>query len=301
MNTRTTALFALLCTTLISACNTPVDQFVEQTVETKLGTQATMHGQVNFTHTTYFTAYRTECDRVVCGYDQEYRCDTVTRCHSPLGALDASSLELASLGLSDIALDRPHPRDPGHPPPRGPVDRDPPGGGGGRPHPRDPGDHDRDRCYTERVCGYESVPRYCDTNCREVPYTDSRTQQMGSPVIIKLVGISDEDLKKVKSLNLGVKTNDKFQEAIRNIKKAPKKLRDAFKNLKAEDRTLVVLVAKGYRLREGQDFLRLADNFKAGDQVMIELQVEPTGGSKEVHSALGSTVDFPALHTSTQE
>jgi hypothetical protein len=129
-----------------------------------------------------------------------------------------------------------------------------------------------------------------------VPYTASKTTKTESPVTIRLTG--SIPAKAIKELALGVKTNGKFQSLLDNPASQPKELQEVLKGILKTDRTLLMLKAKGLRLKPGQNFLALSPDFKAGDAVQIEVAVEPIGSKKDVISVLGSPTDLPALQTS---
>ncbi|HLE00663.1 MAG TPA: hypothetical protein VJB59_10420 [Bdellovibrionota bacterium] len=160
-------------------------------------------------------------------------------------------------------------------------------------------DHGVDQCSTYETCGYESVPRYCEVNCRQEPFTDSSTSRTISPIIVNLHGVDAKDAKKIKEVALAVKTNHKFREALQNQENQHKKARSVLKSLNQDANTILVLKAKGYRLSPQENFLSLATDFNKGDKVVIHVNVESTGSKETAYSGLGSKDDFPELHTSS--
>lgn len=238
----------------LSACREIdfMDPFVEQSVEIEAvdsdkntSGALEMAGELVFTHTQYTRRERTECDRVICGYDEVYRCHRRERCFR--------------------------------------------------------GEDGKRRCEPYRDCGYESEPRFCDTNCRNVPYWDSETFRSTSNILVRVKGVPQESWDDIEEIMLGARTNSKFQEAMEKPSTQPEKIQAVLKQLEKTDKTVLLLKAKGFRLRASQDFLKLPENFDSGDPVTIELDVEPTGSGKTEISAIGSEVNFPDLHTSSSD
>ena len=227
-----------------------------------------MKGNIVFQHTTYFTNYREACDTEVCGYTHE------RVCHYAMTIVDT--------------------RGPGH---DGPIDTRGPGHDHDGPiDTRDPGR----RSDPVEICETVEVPQYCRVNCRNVAFEDSTTSDIKSPVVVTIKGVSADQSKKFKELMFGVKTNSQFQDAMVNPGKRPAKAKALFDQVSKDDKTIIVLRAKGFKLRAGQNFLNLASDFKAGDAVAIDLEVESAGESGTVFSAAGTSVDFPELHTSSR-
>jgi len=216
---------------------------IEATSEESADTLA-MEGRLKFTDTYHFTSYRTECDQVVCGSEEVYRCEETEDCRtSPNGHYV---------------------------------------------------------CRKQETCGYETVPQYCDVNCREVPYADSSRSHTYSQIGVKLVGVTQEQAKNIKEIALGVRTNGKFQKLVAQLADAKPAVQALFRDVHADSNTLVALKAKGFRLKAGQDFLRL-NGFTRGANVEITLEVEPTGTDKVETSVLGSSENFPELKTDSWE
>jgi hypothetical protein len=287
----------------------PLKNYVEETVKLKSVSQVSpsqlvVSGDLTFRHTHYWTAYRTECDTQICGYDNIYRCHPYTHCEPD----------------HDLDGDDHHGGDGDHH--GGGGGHYPPGGGGGGAHYPPGGGHGggpghgprvmseaevqdviasgtQGACYTRDVCGYESVPRYCQVNCRQVPYTESNTVKIESPVAVRVTLAGGAAIRQdaIQSLQIGVKPTGKFVEAFNNPSMRPKHYEYLFDSLHPADRTLVVLAGNGIRLANDQNFLVLPPNFRAGDPVSIELQLVPGGGQNQV-SAVGTAADFPVLNTS---
>lgn len=247
-----TAILMVMAASMVG-CDNPMEDYVQETVELSVdqvrddGKRLTLEGDLTFKHTSYWTEYRTECDRVVCGSEREYRCHTRTRC---------------------VRRD-------GH----------------------------KETCTTYRDCGYEDVPKYCDTNCRQIPYTESSTRKTVSPVKIDMTRKDGGGVRKnrIDGLYFGVNTNAKFRDAIDHPSSQPEGTEFLFRDLTRDDDTLLVLKAKGYRLAAGQSYLRLPEDFKAGDVIRMNVLIERTGDSDDtIYSAVGSVDQFPELHTSSQ-
>ena len=320
----------LLLSAGLAACDSnPLKDYVEQSVELKTSSKtssADQVGQLVFTNTRYWTSYRHVCDTQICGYDSQYVCHTRTRCDHDL---HLNSTVVAS--LSEFQRDHDdhggghgddhgghggggngggHGDDHGgnnggghgggddH---GGPGGDDHGGHGGGDDHGGHGGDdHGHDHCETYEDCGYEQVPRYCDVNCREEPYTESSTTKTVSPVVARIRGITGSNKNaQVTGLWLGAATNAKFQQAFSDYSARPKGLESLFNLFKRSDKTLLVMQAKGLELVQGQDFLNLSSNFSRGDTIQLNVTVRETSSTSKQVSAVGTNEALPNLSTSS--
>ena len=260
---------SLLCLGLAGCGDVDLKPFFGQVLQFKTGDAQKLTNQsvqvssaVKFTHTRYFPNYRTECDSEVCGYNISEDCTPITRCTG--GSQECTPIErCTSAGCHTDQVCRSSPPD----------------------------------CSTDYVCRTVSTPRYCDVNCREVPFQDSVSTDTLSPVTLTVSGSSDI-LDNIKQLELGVKGNSELARLIQNPQQRPKDSAPLFESLSASDKSVMVLRAKGLRLVRGQNFLSLPAHFKRGDSIKIDLQVESAGVKDEILSSVGSETDLPDLQTS---
>lgn len=141
-----------------------------------------------------------------------------------------------------------------------------------------------------RECHWEEYPRYCHGNCRwETRYRSVR-HSYHSRILAEIEGYA---AGKIQELTLGVETNADFQEALRNPDKRPSDYKEWFDKLRATDRTLLAMKAKGLELVPGDDFVRLPDNFRLGDDILLKLRVRPTGSDDSVSSVIGTANRLP--------
>jgi hypothetical protein len=259
----------------------PLGPLVERVVEANQKTEKALYSSVDFTLVENYVEYVRQCDKVQCGTDYREVCDRDRVCSPPTTT--------CSPGRNVCT-------------PGGQVCR------------RDPRTGRRYCSYVPGTCRWEPgycstipgvcrdiiigcrqvpVPRYCDTNCREVPVAKSRTREVTSPVKVTFQGVSNTDA--IKAVMIGFKTNGRFDAAISDPALRPEGFENLFDSLAKEDKTVVILKAKGYELVDEQLFLKLPENFKAGDPIQLELQVRPTGSRKTTFSAVGTTEDIPAF------
>ena len=282
-----------------SGCNSlNVSDYVDQAVSAKSTAPGSYQGNLEFHQTTFFTNYRQQCDTQICGYEQQQVCHPVTDCdggvyaeHSSMeGHGGGGGGEHGGGGGGGFGGGHPGGGDDHH----GGGD-DHHGGGGGGYIPPGP------VCHTRQDCDWESVPQYCQVNCQQVPFQDSKTDAIESPVVVQIIGTSGA-LPRIESIELGVKTNGKFQTALSNPGSLPKSARGAFQGLSSGDRTVLVMKAKGLKLVSATDWLNLPADYKPGNQVIISVKVEDSGSLKdEIVSSVGSTTDFPALDFSLNQ
>lgn len=291
----------------LGACNSadkPLKDFVARTVKLEYANGNTFNGTLTFEKTTYYTELENECDRVVCGYQPETTCDYATICDDQVA--DMASTDLASEarpgggggggGMHGGPGGGGGDHDGGHGP--GGFPGGPGGHGGGGDHDGDHdggwhGGHGGGWCRTVPVnCRTWDEPLYCDTNCRQVPVQRSKTEEVNSTVTAYVSGTADP---KSLDLALGVKTNDAFQNALANASARPKDSDYLFTQLNKDDRSLLILNSEKYVLTPGQNFLQLPANFKQGDPIELNIQVE-SASNPNAYSVLGSPVDVPALN-----
>jgi hypothetical protein len=278
------AALALAC--LLSACDPNVEKllnpYVEDAVKVRAESagQTVLKGAIPFKHTEYFTSYRQVCDREVCGYEREQRCYTrehctgsTPSCHTVCHNVPDTVCRTDSNGQEHCSTTT-----------RRECSES--CSGGGR------------VCTPYTDCDWVTVPRYCDVNCRQVPYQDSRTYDRSSQVTVTVKGTGSVPNGKILGFTLGVHTNNAYQGLFNAQVQKPKEIQELLKTLSPQDKTLLLLKSEGYQLVGGQRFLELAPDFKAGDPVSIEVNVEPASNASNKLSGLGSGTAFPALHTS---
>lgn len=234
------AAFASVSLLAFSACNTPLEDYVAETVKLEATRSTTtgetlLRGSLDFERKYTVTRYHQVCDSYVCGYDSHEACYNVPRCRTVDGQ------EVCE------------------------------------------GSH--------RECESVSEPRYCETNCRNEPYTEVETETTTSPVVAKIVGA---DAANVETLWLGVETNGKFEQAIKNVSQLPSDDRALFENLREGHQNLLMLEGKGIKLSADQDFLKLADDFRPGQLIELEVNVTSSGSGTQ-KSAAGTSKKLPNL------
>jgi hypothetical protein len=263
---------------LFSACNNndPLKDFVEQDVKLDVkaaGSQVLGTGKLNFTEVSYSTSYRTVCDHYECGGYE-------TRCYG--GGTYCSGGHQVCSGGRQVCT---------------PVRRCT--GSGCTTdsvcHTESGGCHTEGQyCRTEpRDCRNEYVSRTCSTNCRNEPYQIRHETKIPSAVTVTLKGVADAGA--VQGLHLGVKSGSRFIQAFENASMRPKGYEYLWNGLASTDKTLLVSASKGVKLSAGQTFLTLPSGFKPGDAVNVEALFEPSGSQDAQVSAVGTSVDFPAL------
>jgi hypothetical protein len=282
--TRAGAMLAVLSfCTVFTACNNtdPLKDFVEQDVKLNVksaGSQVLASGSLNFTEVYYTTDQETVCDHVECGGYQ-------TQCYGG-GEVCSGGRQVCTGGGqvctpvrrctgSGCTEDQVCHTEPGSCHTEGEV------------------------CRTEPpVCSQVYVSRTCDTNCRLEPVTHEHDDTITSPITVSLKGVTNAG--DVQGLHLGVKTNSKFVAAFDDPTQRPKGAEDLWNSLSKTDKTILVGAAKGLKLAPNQNFLVLPADFKPGDAVSIEAQFEPSSNSGTGLSAVGTSVDFPALEFNRQ-
>ena len=290
MNTFSKTALALSLALTVASCKNvekEVNNYAERTVKLEAVSTDAASGAVNFAGKIPFvnrhsyTAYKTECDQQICGYDTRNVCTPVEHCSgSPTCTTtdvcrdvpdsvchqNANGTESCTHTTRRVCTPVQHCSG-------GPV------------------------CHTTSVCRLEQFPRYCSVNCREVPYTAVDTQDRASAVSVKIKGIqTDAKDSGISQVFLAVRTNEQFRKDVADPANAPKDLQAVLKTLAKEDNTLLVVSAKNYMLVGGQTFLNLPTDFAAGKPVSIEVQVQSVS-DKNAISALGTPVNFPALQT----
>lgn len=215
-------------------------------------------GSTTTDNTRYFTNYKTVCDTTICGYTQQWQCHDEQVCH------DEPWCTNGNCGSSHRV------------------------------------------CQNQQRCGNEQVPQFCQTNCRQEPFTDTDITKIQSALVVHVTGASAAVLKDViKEVHVGVITTDHYRGCFdpnngNREGDMPRELKPFMHDgtIVASDNSLLVMKAKGYRLRHNPDWLNLA-GFERGDTVTINVQVEPTGNSDDFYSVLPSKVGFPSIHTSS--
>ena len=145
---------------------------------------------------------------------------------------------------------------------------------------------------SHRECYDTSSPVYCETNCRMEPYTAVNTIRHRSPVTAT---ISGADASKIETLWLGVATNDRFQNALKDLSRLSDKERPLFESLRSDHVNLLVLEGKGVKLARDQDFLKISEHFSPGEEIRLEVTVEANSGGDSVKSAIGTAKRLPPL------
>ncbi|HUP57204.1 MAG TPA: hypothetical protein VM598_07105 [Bdellovibrionota bacterium] len=288
-----------------------------------------LKSSLEFTHLVHFTNQRTECDTVQCGTDTRQECTAVQRCENVYQCWNEQRCYPEQVcrpvqrchGGGQVCTNQPVCRDV-----RDTVCRDVNGQQVCEEvtrrecrdqqvcRPQPPVCHYENVCHTENRCRYEQqcgyrpqcrtdqvcrdveVPRYCQVNCRQVPYEDSRVDKHPSSITLRVKGLSRTEWKKqLRQLVLAIKPNAAFQSAIDNPAERPKGSDAIFNSVTKLDKTIAIAKAKGFHLAKGQAVLELPANFKPGDAIDLVLVLEPTS-AKEQLSAAGTKTDLPALH-----
>jgi len=164
--------------------------------------------------------------------------------------------------------------------------------GGGWGHDDDSWNRPREYCRNVEDCSVESVPQYCEQNCRDVEIEDSDSTYVYSRVSVVLEGVPQVDASKIEGVSIGVDTNDAFKGVVMYPAYRPEKAGSAFDGLKTTDKTFVVLQARGYKLVEATQWV--PETFKVGDPIVIRLKVASVGGKKTLFSSVGTEKGFPA-------
>jgi len=269
----------------LSACRDrdPLGPLVERVVEADQRTEKALYSSLNFTLVEHYTEFQRQCDKVQCGTDYREVCDTQRVCTPPQTSCGPGRNVCHSGGEV--------------------CERDP---RTGRRYCRHvPGSCHWEPGYCSTIpgtcrdviigCRQVATPRYCDTNCRDIPVARTREREVTSPVRVTFQGVNSTDA--IKGVMIGFKTNARFDSAISDPALRPEGFESLFDQLAKEDKTVVILKAKGYELVEDQSFLNTPENFKAGDPIHLELQVRPSGSSKTGFSAAGTTKDIPAFRS----
>jgi hypothetical protein len=146
-------------------------------------------------------------------------------------------------------------------------------------------------CETEHYCDTHHEPRYCQGPCHQEPYTS--TQEYVTPSGVTVV-VRGAQAGQVEKLFLGVRANANFVAAVQDPSKRPKGTGDLWDDVSASDRTVLVLQAKGLKLKQTSGWISLG-GFKRGNSVKIVVDVVGTGSSKSAVSALGASANFPSI------
>ena len=262
---------ALLLTACESNVEKAINPYVNESIALKAdGDSSVFKGTIPFTETHYFTNYRTVCDTVQCGWDYRNVCETVPRCtgtHEVCRDVPDSVCHTDSSGQRVCTST-----------PRREC-------------------HQEQSCTNDTVCHQEQYPRYCQENCREVPFQDSRKISHASSVTVTVTGGAAKDIK---DLVLGAKTNGAYTAIFHNASQKPADIEAVLKNLTETDKTLVVLKSKTLKLVDTSSILILPADFKAGDPVNFELKVT-AGADKSGISAIGTAADLPVIRWTTSE
>lgn len=141
-----------------------------------------------------------------------------------------------------------------------------------------------------RECHWEEYPRYCQGNCRWETRYRTIKHNYHSRILAQIEGYSSG---RIEELTLGVETNQSFQEALRNPDKRPSEYREQFDKLRATDRTLLGMKAKGLELVPDENFVSLPENFRLGDDIFLRLRVRPTGSDDSFSSVIGTQNRIP--------
>jgi hypothetical protein len=252
---------ALVSTFAFSGCNDPMKDYVEQSVKLDPSKQLAPGGAgtLVFTQVSYSTEYQQVCDHYECGgYEQICSGGGQTVCTGGGQVCEPVQRCTASGCTTDSVC---------HTVPQ--------------------------TCHTSTpVCQSEYVSRTCDTNCREEPYQVRHETPIQSAISLEIKG---GDASKVENLSLGVKTNDKFIAAFDDPTQRPKNLGYLWDSLSKTDKTVLVMKSKGFQLVKGQSFLDVPADFRPGDTVKVEVQIEPSGSDQDGVTAVGTSTDFPAL------
>src|SRR5262249_40534925 len=103
----------------------------------------------------------------------------------------------------------------------------------------------RNECHTDTVCRQVEVPRYCQVNCRDVPFPDTVLQRLPSAITVRIKGLDKAKFEdQLKQLVLVVKPNDKFRAAMDDASQRPKGSDAIFNSVEKADMTIVVLRGK---------------------------------------------------------
>ncbi|HUP55921.1 MAG TPA: hypothetical protein VM598_00610 [Bdellovibrionota bacterium] len=148
-----------------------------------------------------------------------------------------------------------------------------------------------------QVTQLQHPERLCDSRrCRqEQQEEEERRTPVRSRIEASIFG--QADLSGLIDLKLGVRTTSGFVEAFDEPSRRPDGFGHLWEALTREDRTLIMLRARGLRLVPGQQFMALPREFRRGDTVRLEIAVEPAVGENdaEILSVAGSTESFPKL------
>jgi hypothetical protein len=145
------------------------------------------------------------------------------------------------------------------------------------------------------------IPVFDRENCEP----DASPAQEARPVTSRIsASIRTADGKPVPAaaiehLVVGVRANERFRAAMTDPESwgADGPL---LSQLDREDRTVVLLWARGYRLAPNQNFLRLDPGFEPGREIRLDLVIESTGASifaqrEQTLSAAGTKAELPSL------
>ena len=120
----------------------------------------------------------------------------------------------------------------------------------------------------------------------------SRNVEVNSPVTAVVTGA---DSTNGLELALGVKTNSAYVQAFDNPSTRPNKSAFLFDTLQKNDKTILVLKSKTYKLVPNQNFLQLPGNFAPGSALQLNVQVERADNPNEF-SSTGTPADLPELN-----
>ncbi len=125
---------------------------------------------------------------------------------------------------------------------------------------------------------------------------DDRLEPWRTPVRTRLQAtIVGGDAERLRELKIGVRTTAAFVEAFTEPSRRPQGFGHLWDELDPAHKTVLVLRAKGLRLVRGQRFLEIPRDFRRGDTLRLDIQVEPAGTENEIVSATGTTENFPEL------
>lgn len=262
--------FVLLAAVGLQACDeSPLTEFVQRTVklsavESYGENEQVFQGQLNFTVSTTQDVKKHVCDWSVCGQRRERRCDAIPDCMpNSLSARDPHNTDprWAEMWRS----------------PFGPT---------------------TGFCRPFGNCYWETVPVYCETNCRDVMVPETTTRQVPSTIVVRLEGqgVWDFPSRAIDSLELGVETNAAFTQAIADSSKRPAGFERLFDRLDRGQKTLLLMKAKGLALSPVSGWLKIPEDFKPGHTLEMTVRVaRDPGVAVRDYSVAGTPVSFPSL------
>lgn len=262
--------FLLLAAVGLQACDeSPLTEFVQRTVKLQAvesygENEQVFQGQLAFTVSTTQDVKKRVCEWSVCGQRRERRCDALPDCMP-----------------NTTSSRNPHQTDPrwadSWRSPFGPL---------------------AGLCRPTSNCYWETVPVYCDTNCRDVVVPETTTRQVPSTIVVRLEGqdVWDFPSRAIESLELGVGTNAAFAQALADSSKRPAGFEPLFDRLDRGQRTLLLMKAKGLVLSPVSGWLKIPEDFKPGQTLEMTVRVaHDRGVSVRDYSVAGTPVSFPSL------